>query len=551
MFNNPYLTKQLIAYIGNKRTLLPFLSNVFDSLELGANPSFSDPFAGTGAVSRLGKFKGFQVHSNDWEHYSYIVNSCFIGTNKDESRNLFRCKGGIESIFNEFSSLSNSITPYISKHYAPKNTNSADYFTERLFYTRENALFIDRARTFIENLYPENGLDELERKEKNILLASLLYEVSTHANTSGVFKACHKGFGGHGKDALGRILAPMFMEIPNFINSKYENSVSRMDALEFVKGVSTDICYLDPPYNMHQYGSNYFMLNTVSLWDRPEVNQQRGDDGRFVEKAGIRKDWKKTKSSYCYKNKAPESFSNLMDNIDSRYIILSYNTEGIIPFNQLFDIMERHGKVSLHIKDYVLYRGGKQSLSRKTHNMELLLVVDRNGKADGRDRIKVERFLNERRVMNKLKMPFDPNKITSEFLFKEPDLCTLDSGIEDIRMFKGYKFIKPPEDLNRMSEKKLDDLSRKLSDAQCADNHEETLVLISILEKESDSKIINKLQKRLLVVYKKLAFKKYIDIFKDVSDILNTKIRNNDSRFIGLEGRIREIEGIAKLRFEG
>lgn len=551
MLQNPFLTKQLIAYIGNKRTLLPFLSNVFDSFDLPDKPSFSDPFAGSGAVSRLGKFKGYQVHSNDWEYYSYIVNSCYIGVNKDETTSMFKSRGGIDKIFNEFQSLNNNFDPYISRHYAPKDTDSADYFTERLFYTRENAIFIDRSRTLIEELYPEHSINEMERKEKNLLLASLLYEVSTHANTSGVFKACHKGFGGHGKDALGRIMASMSMEIPNLINSPYENTVSRMDALDFVKGVSSDICYLDPPYNMHQYGSNYFMLNTVALWDRLIVNQARGDDGRFKEKAGIRKDWKNTKSPYCYKKQAPDSFSDLMNNIDSRYIILSYNTEGIIPFNQLFDIMESHGKVDLHIKDYTLYKGGKQSLARKNHNMELLLVVDRKGISDGRDRIKVQRFLDEKKVLTKMKMPYHPEKVNRVFSVGDNDLCRLDNKLKDVKMFKAYKFIEQPDDLSLISGKHLDALDNKLSEAICKDNHEETLVLIDLLVKESDKKNIRKLQKRLLVVYKKLAFKKYIDIFNEITGILNSKIRDKQSKFMGIEDKIREIENIAKLRFEG
>ena len=551
MLTDPYLTKQLIAYIGNKRALLPFLSKVFDSLELGENSSFSDPFSGSGAVSRLGKKKGFKVYSNDWEYYSYVVNSCFIGIDKNETASMFKSRGGLDGIFNELNSLKSDFIPYVSKHYAPKDTDSADYFTERLFYTRENALFIDRARTFIEELYPENSIYEFEKKEKNLLLASLLYEVSTHANTSGVFKACHKGFGGHGKDALGRIMAPMFMEKPNLINSSHSHSVSQMDALDFVKNISTDVCYLDPPYNMHQYGSNYFMLNTVALWDRPKVNQERGVDGRFKEKAGIRKDWKNTKSPYCYKKQAPESFSELMNNIDSRYIILSYNTEGIIPFNQLFDTMESHGKVNLHIKDYTLYKGGKQSLSRKNHNMELLLVVDRNGKSDGKDRMKVERFLNEKKVLTKMKQPYNPDKISKVFNFKKPEVCTLDRGIKDVKMFKEYKFVDTPKDLSLLSEDRLIKLNDKLSSAICEDNKEETLVLLDLLDREVDKKNIRKIQKRLLIVYKKLAFKKYVDIFNEISVILHKKISDNDSRFTDIKDKIGEIENIAELRFKG
>lgn len=551
MFNHPFLTKQLIAYIGNKRALLPFLSTVFNRLDLGTNVSFSDPFAGSGAVSRLAKLSGFKVHSNDWEYYSYMVNSCYLGVNKDESKTLFESRGGINKVFSMFSNLNNNFEPYISRYYAPKETSSADYYTERLFYTRENALFIDRARTLIEEMYPEGKLDSMGKKEKSILLASLLYEVSTHANTSGVFKACHKGFGGHGKDALGRILAPMSMEVPHLIDSPHISSVSQMDAVEFVKGITTDICYLDPPYNMHQYGSNYFMLNTVALWDKPAVNQKRGDDGRYIEKAGIRKDWKKTKSPYCYKNQAPESFNNLMSSIDSRYIILSYNTEGIIPFNVLFDIMEKHGKVNLHIKDYVLYRGGKQSLGRKNHNMELLLVVDRKGRPDGKDRLLVERFLKERRILNQLRTPFNPEKLNSHFNRESDDRFFINKSMDSLKVFKGYKFIDQPQDLNKLSGSELDSLFSKLENSQCGDNLEEVEVLIELLERESDIKCVKKLQKRLLTVYKKLAFKKYKDIFNKVSGILNSKINNQEKNFISLETGIKEIQYISVLRFKG
>ncbi|MBN2619266.1 MAG: DNA adenine methylase, partial [Spirochaetales bacterium] len=358
-------------------------------------------------------------------------------------------------------------------------------------------------------------------------------------------------FGGHGKDALSRILAPMVMEIPNLINSDFTHNVTQMDALDFVKSNSGDICYLDPPYNMHQYGSNYFMLNTVALWDKPNVNQKRGADGRFVEKAGIRKDWKNTKSPYCYKSQAPGSFANLMDNIDSRYIVLSYNTEGIIPFEELFEIMERHGKVDLHIKDYVLYRGGKQSLSRKNHNMELLLVVDRQSRKGVSDRTNVERFLNNRKVLNQLKMPYNPGRLRAEFQFDSKGLCILNPTLGGVKVFKDYTFLEQPDNLNKLSETEFTELCNKLDRAQCTNNNEECEVLISLLEKEEDLRIVSKLQKRFLVVYKKLAFKKYIAVFNDITRIIEGKIGLQESNFIDLKDKTHEIKEIAKLRFEG
>ena len=74
-----YLSDQLIAYIGNKRALLPFLRGVFSALPLDpSRSSFLDPFAGSGSVSRLARTMGFRVAANDWEPYSLVINICHL-----------------------------------------------------------------------------------------------------------------------------------------------------------------------------------------------------------------------------------------------------------------------------------------------------------------------------------------------------------------------------------------------------------------------------------------------------------------------------------------
>ncbi|HET6449781.1 MAG TPA: DNA adenine methylase, partial [Spirochaetia bacterium] len=62
---DPYLRTQLIAYIGNKRALLPFIHGVLSGLSVQPGRStFLDPFAGSGAVSRLARSAGFLVRAN-------------------------------------------------------------------------------------------------------------------------------------------------------------------------------------------------------------------------------------------------------------------------------------------------------------------------------------------------------------------------------------------------------------------------------------------------------------------------------------------------------
>jgi len=552
---NPYLTKQLIAYIGNKRSLLGFLGTVFRDLEnKNGSTVFTDPFAGSGAVARLAKSLNYHVRANDWEPYSKIVNSCHIGINQSELKTLFHNKGGVEKIFREINNLDGAVSdPYISLHYAPEDTDSADYMTERLFYTRENALFIDRARTYIEELYPRWDLDIQAVKEKTILLSSLLYEVSTHANTSGVFKACHKGFGGHGKDALSRILAPMVMEIPKLIDSDSDFVVENMDAADFVKKHSSHICYLDPPYNGHQYGSNYFMLNTVALWDKPAVSFERKEDGRFQEKAGIRKDWVKTRSPFCYKKDAPGAFSGLLDSIDSKYILLSYNTEGIIPFDQLFDIMESHGKTELYCRDYILYRGGKQSLGRQNYNMELLLVLDRKEKPGKTDRKKVQRFLLERKLITLLRRSFHPGKLKDQFTCNTDSVVIFSHKENPVILTTTdfYIFSEMPLSLESISDDKLSSIFNSLELALCTDNREEAHVLVDLIRQSENTKKQVKYQKRLLQVIRKFAFKKYQQQFTETAAEIENLIKTEPEFFLPLDEGFKEIQEIAELRFKG
>ncbi|MCK7503727.1 MAG: hypothetical protein MZV70_06155 [Desulfobacterales bacterium] len=106
----------------------------------------------------------------------------------------------------------------MARWYAPRDTSRADWRTERLFYTRENAVFLDRVREHIERAYPlgpSPSIPTLRRaRRRDLLLALLILEAAVHANTSGVFKAFHKGFGGHGRDAPPRILGAMELEPP-------------------------------------------------------------------------------------------------------------------------------------------------------------------------------------------------------------------------------------------------------------------------------------------------------------------------------------------------
>src|SRR6056297_66141 len=101
-----YLTRQLIAYIGNKRRILGFLYRIFSRLnEQHPITRFIDPFAGSGAVARMARQMGFQLAANDWEEYSRVINSAHLTLSPAEAEELFTGFGGLKNAIAELNTL--------------------------------------------------------------------------------------------------------------------------------------------------------------------------------------------------------------------------------------------------------------------------------------------------------------------------------------------------------------------------------------------------------------------------------------------------------------
>nr|MCR4900079.1 DNA adenine methylase [Treponema sp.] len=82
MDENPeFLTQQLITYIGNKRTLLPFIGQAVAIVKKDLNKSkisCADVFSGSGIVARYLKQFSSRLVVNDLENYSCLINRCYL-----------------------------------------------------------------------------------------------------------------------------------------------------------------------------------------------------------------------------------------------------------------------------------------------------------------------------------------------------------------------------------------------------------------------------------------------------------------------------------------
>ena len=363
MSKDEYTQNHLITYIGNKRKLLNHIENVVkdnkQKLKKDLITSF-DGFSGSGSVSRLLKYHSSDLIVNDLEEYSYIINSCYLSNPSNEE------KQKINGMIDELNNLEYTIEGPISSSYSPKDTYNVQE-EERAFYTRENGLIIDTIREKIDT-YPG--------KYFNYLISPLLVKASINTNTSGVFKGFHKKDGvGHfgGKDEVNtesRITKKIILDKPVFSDHEHQ-----CDVFIYKKDINVlinelpivDIAYLDPPYNQLPYGSNYFMLNTILK------NETEKDISKV---SGIPKYW--NRSEYNYKKSALISMKSLISNIKAKYIIMSYNNEGIITEGQMIDLIEGlKYKYELKKIKYNTYRGSRNLQDRSTMVEEYLWIINK------------------------------------------------------------------------------------------------------------------------------------------------------------------------------
>ena len=362
--NPDYLTRQLITYIGNKRALLHFIARGLEQVRrrLGKDRLAAfDVFSGSGVVSRFLKRYSDRLLVNDIETYASIINTCYLAN-----------KGSVDQAELEYwhrwllARLTEDVLVpgFISELYAPQDMHHIRK-GERCFYTPRNARYIDTARSLIATV---------PGQLQPFFIAPLLSEASVHANTSGVFKGFYKNaetgtgqFGGKNRDALRRILGPIDLPLPIFSNFESEVAIFREDANQLVRRVDeVDLAYIDPPYNQHPYGSNYFMLNLIAEYRRPET---------LSAVSGIPEDWHR--SAYNKRQEAYRALSELVGHLKAKYLLVSFNSEGFISLSDMVALLNRVGHTEVLETRYNAFRGSRNLRERPVHVTEYLYLVEK------------------------------------------------------------------------------------------------------------------------------------------------------------------------------
>lgn len=308
-----------------------------------------DAFCGTGAVSDRLKNK-----------FNLVINDNLKWATVYTTGRLYASSCHFERLgFDPFAFLNQSdekVQGFIYKNYAPTESS-------RMYFTPENAARIDYFRKQIEEWHKNKLLSEAEYM---LLLASLVESVSRVSNTAGVYGAFLKKWD-------GRALKPIEFIKPAYnacdsLNIKIYNDKTE----NIISDVKCDILYLDPPYTQNQYGTQYHLLETLILNDHPSVSKVTGSRPVMP----MRSDWSK-------EYKAHILLDRIIANTTARYIVMSYNNDGLMSKEYIEAVMKRYGKPETYCCKKISYKKYQnwKSQNHKEH-FEYLFFVEKKDPAD-------------------------------------------------------------------------------------------------------------------------------------------------------------------------
>ncbi len=293
--------------------------------------TFFDVFAGTGVVT--------EYLINDYE--KYIIND-FLYSNE------VIYKGFLLQENYDMDKLIKIVEKYnrINKIKLKDNYVSINFGDK--YFNKEDAKLIGEIRQDLETSFFQG---EVNQKEYYMLLSSLLFSVDKVANTCGHYDAYRK---------IDKIESKFRYELilPKQLNEKQKVEIYREDSNKLAKKIKADIAFIDPPYNSRQYSRFYHVLENITKWEKPKLY------GTAL------KPKEENMSEYC-KTSALNAFKDLIDNLNVRYVVVTYNntynsksssSKNKITLEEIKSVLDEKGETKIFAKPYKFFNAGKTEL---------------------------------------------------------------------------------------------------------------------------------------------------------------------------------------------
>jgi adenine-specific DNA-methyltransferase len=311
----------MIKYLGSKRRLVPALSLLAETS--GARTGL-DLFTGTTRVAQAWKRAGLAVTAVDSTRFAHVLAACYVATDPAaEPTLLARVAEAVEEL--------NALVG------APGYVTTT-FCEDARYFRPENGARIDAVRDAIEDRYAGTPLWP-------VLLTSLLEAADRVDSTTGLQMAYLKQW-------AARAHQPLRLRVPELIPGA--GRAVRGDACLLAGSADlgeVELAYLDPPYNQHRYDANYHVWETLVAWDAP------GHYGVACKREDLRDP--DHRSAFNGRRTMPDALRRVLHGVRADVVILSYNNEAWLTFEELHALCSARGHVEILAFDSARYVGAR------------------------------------------------------------------------------------------------------------------------------------------------------------------------------------------------
>lgn len=328
-------------YIGSKTKINEAISSVFNDL---GGDSFLDLFAGTATVSynNLNNFK--EIGINDFLFHNFVIYNAFFSSESFDEKLIIKTIKAMNNIeYNE---------NIFSKLYGGK------------FFSNEDASKIWEARMMVENMKKT-----ITTREYYILVSIIVFAADKASRSVGHFESFLRS---------SKFKKVVFKNL-ELASLKNIFSITNEDSNKLVKTTQKtyDIVYIDPPYNSRQYAYFYHVLETIALFIMNDKTKTVG--------VSAKPEYIYDKTSNYSKSVAPKEFERLINDLDCKNIVVSYNntfnpssssSKNKISYEQMVSILKKKGKLEVKEVPHKFFNAGKTKF--KNHKEYLFIVKVNN-----------------------------------------------------------------------------------------------------------------------------------------------------------------------------
>ncbi|WP_426414747.1 DNA adenine methylase [Aestuariirhabdus sp. LZHN29] len=394
----PRAYPQLIKYMGSKAKIINFVSESIQSIYNGG--VVCDLFSGAASLSgALGA--SYPILTNDIQHYSSLIASVYLKpVKKIDSESLMqeatdyykkaRAKittdieyEGFDSLeeFNEIEERNRALIDQTFRHHYHlfvKNYSGT-------WWSAEQCLWIDAIKQAIDKR-AKNG--EFKQAEYALTMSTLLHAMAYSSQGTGHYAQYRDAKTESSMLDINiyrqKILQNLFVKkLDQMIIWSKENvtdlnhSITTLNYTDCLKKLKGGTVYADPPYAFVHYSRFYHAMETLCLYDYPDLQIKGGSivKGRYREE--------RHQSPFCIRSQVNGAFEDLFAGVKmaGANLALSYSDTAMISLETLLDISKKtlnsNYEIWVEDLDHQHMTMGRQN-DRSRDVKELMLLARKN-----------------------------------------------------------------------------------------------------------------------------------------------------------------------------